>query len=93
MKTAAELQPTVAPPRRAVDWRPAIRIGVVLSLVAVAAAVVLRSLLAVPPVVLVATVAAVGFALSWHAVGPRPAPRSRDPDRDPGRHPGGATAA
>jgi len=61
-------------------WRPTIRLGLVLSVVAAAAAAALRAATHVPGAILISAVAVVGFVLSWHETWHTHAPPDRSED-------------
>ena len=68
MKSTIHLERPPTPPQTSA--RPStLRLGLVVSIVAALAAVIVRALIDVPTVLILIPVVVVGFALSWHAAG------------------------
>jgi hypothetical protein len=65
MKTTLHLLRHAPPPAR----RSTFRLGLIVSLVAALAAIVVRVLTEVPTAFILIPVVVIGFALSWHATG------------------------
>lgn len=71
MKTTAHLHRAVATPVPHPGRSSTIRLGVIVSVVAALAAVVIHVTTDIPTAVILVPVVVIGFALSWHATGER----------------------
>lgn len=78
MKTVVDLpRPPISHQVRPARRPSTIRLGLIVSVVAAFAAVLVESLTRIPSVLIVVAVVVVGFSLSWHASG-----RARAQDHD-----------